>query len=127
MDELDKPVKRFLNFIFGVGIATPTFQEKGMAVASSASTASACLSRQVGAAVYSESGELLGVGANDVPKFGGGLYSVEGDNAEDHKKDMRCAVWKGQICHNDYEKSLIIQEIVDSINPYLAEGYDKSK
>lgn len=127
MDELDNPVKRFLNLIFGVGIVTPTFQEKGMAVASSAATASACLSRQVGAAVYSKLEELLGVGANDVPKFGGGLYSIDDDKSDNSKKDMRCAVWKGQICHNDFEKSEIIQEIVDSIDPHLAEGCDRNK
>lgn len=37
-----------------------------------ASLQSACLSRQVGAALLDDEGNLLAVGKNDVPKSGGG-------------------------------------------------------
>jgi deoxycytidylate deaminase len=73
--------------------------------ASQAST-SACLSRQVGAAIFSKEGELIGVGANDVPKFGGGLYCSE-DGAEDH----RCFKQTGGLCRNDEHKDLLYKAI----------------
>jgi deoxycytidylate deaminase len=48
-----------------------------MYAAYAASFASGDLSRQVGAAVVNESGDLLSTGWNDVTKFGGGLYGSE--------------------------------------------------
>ena len=48
---LKSSIKRFLNLIHGVNGITPTVHEKGMFTAFSASLQSACLSRQVGAAI----------------------------------------------------------------------------
>jgi deoxycytidylate deaminase len=72
----------------------------------SAASKSACLSRQVGAAIYSQSGELIGVGWNDVPKAKGGLYGHE-----DLDSDHRCYRWGGKICHNDDRKEKLYQKI----------------
>lgn len=103
---VDVQLRRFMNLILGVGVVTPTIHEKGMAVASSAARSSACLSRQVGAAVYSKEGELLGIGANDVPRFGGGLYNAEDLN------DARCFNWRNGNCHNDLEKGRLANQVV---------------
>jgi deoxycytidylate deaminase len=119
-DEVDRSIRRFIDLILGVGVVTPTRQERGMAMASAASASSACLSRQVGAAVYSLEGELIGIGCNDVPRFGGGLYADE-----DGEDDMRCAFWKGRICHNDHEKSRIVDEIVRSISLHITSGREQ--
>jgi cytidine deaminase len=43
-----------------------------MYMAKSASLRSAALTRQVGAAIFRETGELLTMGCNEVPKAGGG-------------------------------------------------------
>lgn len=75
-----------------------------MMEAAAAAIRSACLSRQVGAAIYDRSGELLGVGCNDVPKFGGGLYNEEGT-------DHRCFRWHDNECHNDKHKRLLASRI----------------
>jgi deoxycytidylate deaminase len=82
-----------------------------MYAAVSAASKSACLSRQVGAAIYSEKGELLSVGWNDVPKGRGGLYSAnDGDN------DHRCFKWKGKVCHNDRKKEELYSKIFNQLD-----------
>lgn len=107
-DDIDKPVDRFLETIMGIKLHTPDAYERGMMEASSVAVRSACLSRQVGAAVYDKQGQLLGVGCNDVPKFNGGLYS-EGDT------DHRCFHWKGKECRNDRKKLELATKITEAI------------
>ncbi|EOW2079085.1 anti-phage dCTP deaminase [Vibrio mimicus] len=94
--ELSKSIRRFINLIHGVGNYTPTRDEKGIYSAHSASLASACLSRQVGAAIMDNEGQIIATGCNDVPQFGGGLYDVESE------KDLRCYNKAG--CQNDKHK-----------------------
>ncbi|HUO04335.1 MAG TPA: anti-phage dCTP deaminase [Candidatus Binataceae bacterium] len=103
---LKSVVTRYLEILFDIGVHTPTQDEAAMYSAASSASGSACLSRQVGAAIYSHSGELIGVGANDVPKKGGGLYTTE-DGEEDH----RCYKWGGKICHNDERKGMLYSAI----------------
>ena len=105
-DLLKDSTSRYLDILFNIGGQTPSMDERAMYSAASAAAGSACLSRQVGASIYSEGGELIGVGSNDVPKSGGGLYSIE-DGANDH----RCYKWGGKICHNDSHKELLYQSI----------------
>lgn len=97
---INKALERFLNLIHGKNGITPTKDESGMYAAFSASLESACLSRQVGAAICNEKGYILSTGTNDVPASGGGLYR------EDHENDLRC-IHKGAKCYNDeYKKRL---------------------
>ena len=107
-DRLRQVLERYLSILFNIKVNTPTQDEAGMYKAMSAASSSACLSRQVGAAIYSSSGELIGVGANDVPKKGGGLYSTDDGN-----RDHRCYRWDGKICHNDDRKSRLYAAIHD--------------
>lgn len=94
LQSLKNQIQRFIDLIHGkVGI-TPTHDEVGMNAAYTASLRSACLSRQVGAAICDDGGNVLAVGRNDVPKFGGGLYT-----AEDGENDKRC-VHHGGKCYN---------------------------
>jgi deoxycytidylate deaminase len=112
-ERLGTALQRYLDIIFGVGINTPTQDESAMVEASSAASNSACLSRQVGAVIYSEDGELIGIGANDVPKFGGGLYGEEGEPSG--KADNRCFKWDGKICHNDARKDRLYKAIYEAL------------
>jgi deoxycytidylate deaminase len=64
---------RFLRMVFNDPFVTPTFEEYAMHLAYTAATKTADLSRQVGAVVASEK-SILSLGANEVPKFGGGTY-----------------------------------------------------
>ncbi len=89
IDRASNDLKRMLNLIFGHPHITPTFDEFSMFMAFSASLRSADLSRQVGAVITSKD-SIIATGANDVPKFGGGLYwperCEESYKFKDHKK-----------------------------------------
>ena len=118
---LNSVVDRFLEVVFNISVHTPTADEAGMYAAVSAASKSACLSRQVGAAIYSEKDELLGVGWNDVPKGLGGLYSAkDGDN------DHRCFKWRGRVCHNDRKKEELYTKIFKQLSQegLLIKGVD---
>jgi deoxycytidylate deaminase len=118
---LSKVIKRYVELIFSVGLHTPTVAESAMHEASSVASKSACLSRQVGAAIVDETGQLISVGWNDVPKFGGGLYTeddqnrFDSENNEPDDQDHRCFRFEGAICHNDSEKKLIEEKLITSI------------
>jgi deoxycytidylate deaminase len=73
-EKCDAMVRRFIHLLFGNNQITPTHDEYGMYVAKSASLRSSDLSRQVGAAIFRSSGELVTMGCNEVPKAGGGTY-----------------------------------------------------
>jgi len=87
-------IDRFISLMHGVNGITPTKDEVGMYTAYSSSLRSACLSRQVGAAICDDDGNVLAVGRNDVPKYSGGLYTIE-----DGENDHRC-INHGSKCHN---------------------------
>lgn len=103
--QLDKRVKRFLSLILGTAVITPTPAESAMYAAAMASANSACLSRQVGAAITDSEGNMISVGWNDVPKFGGGLYG-------DGEVDRRCWNHGGGKCFNDEEKQRFADELI---------------
>jgi cytidine deaminase len=67
-------IRRFINALFGSNEITPTHDEYGMYMAKAASLRSSDLSRQVGAAIFRKSGEVIALGCNEVPKAGGGTY-----------------------------------------------------
>lgn len=113
--QLERRVERFLHLILGTRIITPTPAETAMYAASSAAGNSACLSRQVGAAIASEDGEVLAVGWNDVPRAGGGLYGSDLANDPNHEKDKRCWNREGGKCFNDEEKSLLAEAVAQSL------------
>lgn len=97
-EAVPKQLTRFLKLAHGHNSVTPTKHEHAMYVAHSSGLRSACFSRQVGASILDASGKLLGVGCNDVPQYGGGLYTVES------KVDNRCAFLGEKICENDSQK-----------------------
>jgi deoxycytidylate deaminase len=112
ISDYDAGLQRIADLVFGSKIITPTSAETAMYTAFTASLNSACLSRQVGAAVTDKDGNLLGVGWNDVPKFDGGVYSEQ-------TTDKRCYNIGGRECFNDQEKLTIAQELT---NELVAEG-----
>lgn len=110
---IEKKLERLINLILSAEVITPTTAETAMYVAASAAGNSACLSRQVGAALTDNKGEIVSVGWNDVPKFGGGLYQFE--PKADPKEDQRC-IHRGEgICSNDIEKESIARTIAKEL------------
>lgn len=83
---IDEDVERLLSLILSSPKHTPTKPEMGMAHAYSARLRSSSLSRQVGAAICDDDGNLLVTGTNEVPKAGGGQYWI--DDPQPPKRDI---------------------------------------
>jgi deoxycytidylate deaminase len=78
--QLEHELRRIVRLTLGDPYISPTRDEQGMFLAQAAALRSLDLSRQVGAAIISQDGDVLATGCNDVPKFGGGLYWGEDEN-----------------------------------------------
>jgi cytidine deaminase len=84
--EMDTQLDRFVQAFFGRTDISPSKNEYGMYAAKSAALRSADLSRQVGAAVFTDDGELITQGCNEVPKaFGGTYWDLEDPDFRDVK------------------------------------------
>lgn len=104
----EQETRRFIHLLFGSNQVTPTHDEYGTYLAKSASLRSSDLSRQVGAAIFRQSGEVLTLGCNEVPKAGGGTY-WHGDDA-----DARDFV-KGSD-PNEMQKTQILVDLIDRLH-----------
>ncbi|MDP3855629.1 anti-phage dCTP deaminase [Phenylobacterium sp.] len=78
---MDQQLSRFFSVLFGDYSVTPTADEHGMQLASTAALRSSDLSRQVGAAILNANNEVEALGCNEVPKAFGGTY-WEGDSPD---------------------------------------------
>jgi len=108
-------IKRFFDILFGYPYQTPTFDEFAMFMAFSASLRSADLSRQVGA-VLARNDEILSIGANDCPRYGGGLYWPHDDPDKSGIVDHHGGRdYTRQGDSNALEKEKMIQEILDGV------------
>ncbi|MBO0142233.1 dCMP deaminase [Agrobacterium sp. Ap1] len=97
-------VRRFVDLLFGHNGYSPNRQEYGMYLAHSAALRSLDLSRQVGAAIFRKTGEIAALGANEVPKAGGGTYwADEVYDAREYKLDQDS---------NDTRKDELLDEVV---------------
>ncbi|GLX65518.1 deoxycytidylate deaminase [Proteus vulgaris] len=103
--EINNSVKRFISLVHGVNHITPTRDETGIFTAYNSSLRSACLSRQVGACIVDDNGNILSTGCNDVPRFNGGLYTSE------DSIDNRCH--NSGRCFNDLHKSILKKQITE--------------
>lgn len=72
--KMEEKIRRFFNAFFGSNEITPTKDEFGIYIAKSASLRSADLSRQVGASIISQEGDIITQSCNEVAKYGGGNY-----------------------------------------------------
>lgn len=125
---LNNEIDRFTNLLLGKRLFRPTREESGIYQAFAASRHSSCLSRQVGAALYNRNGRLISDGANEVPKFGGGVYGED-----DGTPERRCFGWnfngegildfKG--CHNTRKKNEIRGEIAQWLTNDFARKVSK--
>ncbi|HEX4770241.1 MAG TPA: anti-phage dCTP deaminase [Bryobacteraceae bacterium] len=94
---------RFVDLVFGYPFATPAQDEHNMFLAFAASLRSGDLARQVGAAISTPEGDVLAVGCNDVPAFGGGLYWPGPEDQRDHVR---------RSDSNEKQRDKIIQELL---------------
>ena len=127
-------LQRFVNLISQnkEAIFRPTVSETAMYQAQSAQMRSACLSRQVGAALVDAQGNTVATGTNDVPKAGGGLYGENFSLEEEsislrEKNDHRCAFRDSKFCSNTREQSKIIKELIEIFPELRTEEESLSK
>jgi deoxycytidylate deaminase len=106
--EMDDKLTRFVQAFFGRTDIAPSKDEYGMYAAKSASLRSSDLSRQVGAAIFSDDGELITQGCNEVPKAFGGTYW---DLEEPDFRDVRLG-----YDPNDILKKELLRDILDRMS-----------
>ena len=106
---LGEQMSRFVDLIFGSNSISPSKDEYGLYTAKSASLRSLDLSRQVGAAIFTKRGEIVALGANEVPKALGGTYW--GDEKHDDR-DFR----RGEDS-NEKRKREIFSELAEILAP----------
>ena len=116
-DALRHEVRRMVELWFGCPTHTPTFDEFAMFLAFSAALRSADLSRQVGAVVTSDS-QIIGTGANDSPRAGGGLYWPTRDAKGEFQDEARGRDYKRGGDSNREEQVRIIDDIVSQAEEY---------
>ncbi|MGQ3055094.1 MAG: anti-phage dCTP deaminase, partial [Roseateles sp.] len=110
--QLDSQLRRLVRLTFGDPYISPTQDEQGMFFAQASALRSLDLSRQVGAAVISQDGEVIATGCNEVPKFGGGLYWA---NSEGVARDF-------EIGH-DSNVTIKTELIEDAVRRLRAKGW----
>jgi deoxycytidylate deaminase len=111
--DIPDQLSRLLKIITHEDIQRPTAEETAMHAAHGARLRSACLSRQVGAALINDQGSILSLGTNEVPRAGGGVYGEYSPDNDD-PFDGRCNVFKG-FCRNTVEQNKMIDELLDVI------------
>jgi len=116
-DSIADTIDRFINAFFGKNSISPNRDEYGAYMAASASLRSIDLSRQVGAAIFSKAGEVIALGCNEVPKYGGGTYW--GEDGEPHRD------YDDGFDANRTEKNRIIYDFLKTLEDggHLKDGY----
>lgn len=119
--KLSLTFERFIKLLFRTNIS-PTIDEYAMHIAWSSSLRSACLSRQVGAAIISETGEIIATGCNDVPSPNGRLY-----NSSDGEQDHRCYKTYEKKCFSDKYKIDLYADIEKILIKHGVDPENKDK
>lgn len=114
--DVEAQIERFVEVLFGSNKQSPSRMEYGMYLAYSAALRSLDLSRQVGAAIFRDSGEIAALGSNEVPKATGGTYWADGDiDAREYTRGSDS---------NDVRKTELLNEILEIV---LGEEYNLSE
>jgi deoxycytidylate deaminase len=115
---LHDPLARLVSIIAHDKVVRPTIEETAMHHAHSARVRSACLSRQVGAALVDRDGTIVSTGTNEVPRAGGGAYG-EHFATDIHAPDDRCAFRGTVYCSSNREQNEIVDDLIAGL-PELA-------
>lgn len=114
--DVNEHLSRLVKIVSHSELVRPSVAETAMHHAFTAGLQSACLSRQVGAALVDKSGSIIGTGCNEVPKAGGGLYGES--FSEDSTDDARCAMLlplEERFCRNTRNQNDIIRELMQNV------------
>jgi len=113
-------IERFFELLFSSNSISPTKLEHGMFLAKGAALRSLDLSRQVGACILDGQGQIISLGANEVPKAEGGTYWADGEFDD---RDFK----RGEDS-NEIRKREILSEILRAVgNPKNVDEVLKDK
>lgn len=107
---LNQQMNRFIRALFGATEISPSVDEFGSYLAKAAALRTVDLSRQVGAAIVTQNGDIVSLGCNEVPRPGGGNYWTSDANPQrdiDRKFDA-----------NKLATSQIISDFVKTIHKH---------
>ncbi|PWB91472.1 deoxycytidylate deaminase [Methylocystis sp. MitZ-2018] len=107
-EKAETTLRRFIRAFFGNNAASLTIEEFGLYTASAAALRSVDLSRQVGSAIFTPSGDIISMGCNEVPKPGGGNYWA--DSGETLSRDIE----RGNDA-NQARKAEIVFDLVERL------------
>jgi deoxycytidylate deaminase len=111
--DISDKLSRLIKIMTTAEVVRPTIAETAMHDAFGAAMQSACLSRQVGAALLDQAGNVIATGTNEVPRAGGGVY---GESFHPEPEDHRCVYQKtGKFCSNTREQNKIIDELIADV------------
>jgi cytidine deaminase len=122
---LDHTLPRAVRIMFGEPFEPPERDEQAMFHAFTAGLRSAEMGRQVGAAIVNPHGDVLSVGANEVPAAGGGLYwspdEPDGRDFADEPAIDSNTLWQRRISR----ELLVRMRQTDWLNPDRATTLDE--
>lgn len=124
-EKIKDQVFRFCELLFSSNQISPTKQEYGMFAAKAAALRTLDLSRQVGAAIFRSTGEIISMGSNEVPKAGGGTYWCDDpfdareyisqeDSNEKRKRELLLELLKSIFETDNTHELLQKEEIIES-------------
>lgn len=122
---VDDQVERFCELLFSSNSISPTKMEHGMFLAKGAALRSLDISRQVGACIIDDQGQIISLGANEVPKADGGTYWADGafddrdfkrgaDSNEERKREILSEILRALGNNSSVDEVLGRSEIRDS-------------
>ena len=119
--QIPSQLKRLIQILSQTEVTRPTIEESAIYMAHGAKMKSACLSRQVGACIIDARGNVIGIGANDVPQAGGGTYS---DHPRNGVQDERCAMNNG-YCSNTRQQNIIVDNLLNIFGDSVQKTFDR--
>lgn len=125
-DGVEKQIDRFLELLFSSNQISPNKQEYGMFAAKAAALRTLDLSRQVGAAIFRPSGEIISMGSNEVPKASGGTYwcdelpydareyTRQTDSNDSRKREILSEIFKATGSNMSFDDFLKLEDVKES-------------
>jgi len=112
LDTSNESIERYVDLILGEPYIRPTIDEFGMFTAQAAARQSGCISRQVGASIFSKDNDIISTGCNDAPIFGGGHYANVSIVPDSKLQDNRCcSLGSDEKCKNTEQLDKILNDI----------------
>jgi len=118
LQKLRRSTDRLIDIYFGHPFMSPSKDEYCSYFANAASYRSLDLSRQVGAAIFTDECEVIALGCNEVPKAGGGTYW---DDTDCDRRDYAVGHDSNQQVKQDMARDALVK-LQDS---WLVEKYRK--